>query len=167
MTAPRENPLTEIRFRIPFDRIRSEHVGPAVSTLLPAARGKLETIASADGERTFTGTMERLDRLTERLDYCMSVVRHLEAVATYPELRAAYNAVQPKVAAFSSSIPLNAALYRQLKRYADEPIYSNAELNSRLMKQYCGMPSEAEDLDRKSTRLNSSHTDISRMPSSA
>ena len=25
----------------------------------------------------------------------------------------------------------------------------------------------AEDLDRKSTRLNSSHTDISRMPSSA
>ncbi len=40
----------------------------------------------------------------------------------------------------------NEARDRQLKRYADEPIYSNSELNSRLMKQYCGMPPEAEDL---------------------
>ena len=48
--------------------------------------------------------------MTEKLDYAMSVVRHLESVATTPDLRAAFNAVQPKVSAFYSSLPLNEAL---------------------------------------------------------
>ncbi len=48
----------------------------------------------------------------------MSVVRHLESVATTPELRAAYNAVQPKVSAFYSSLPLNEGLWKAIKRYA-------------------------------------------------
>ncbi len=40
--------------------------------------------------------MQRLDHLTERLEYAMQIVRNLEAVATTPELRAAYNAAQPQ-----------------------------------------------------------------------
>ena len=48
----------------------------------------------------------------------MDIVGHLESVATTPELRAAYNAVQPPVSEFYSSIPLNADLWKQLKRYA-------------------------------------------------
>ena len=32
---------------------------------------------------------------------------------------------------------------------------------------HIGVPKHVDDVDRKSTRLNSSHTDISRMPSSA
>ena len=56
--------------------------------------------------------MQRLDHLTERLDYAMQIVRHLEAVVTTPELRAAYNAVQPKVSEFYSSLPLNEALWQ-------------------------------------------------------
>ena len=38
--------------------------------------------------------------MTERLEYAMNVVRHLESVATTPELRAAFNAVQPRSARF-------------------------------------------------------------------
>jgi len=41
---------------------------------------------------------------------------------------------------------VNRARERQLERYSDEPIYSNAELNARLMRKYCAMPAEAEDL---------------------
>ena len=52
--------------------------------------------------------MRALDLLTEPLDYAMGVVRHLESVATYPELRAAFNAVQPEVSAFYTGIPLHA-----------------------------------------------------------
>ena len=37
----------------------------------------------------------------------MGVVRHLEGVATYPELRAAHNAVEAAVSEFYSSIPLD------------------------------------------------------------
>jgi oligopeptidase A len=112
------NPLLIPRFRIPFDRIRAEHVEPAAISLLGDARTRLEAIAAAPGERTFDNTMHALDDLTEPLDYAMGVVRHLESVATYPELRAAFNGVQPQVSAFYSGIPLNEGLWNSLKKFA-------------------------------------------------
>ena len=102
------NPLLAIRFRIPFDRIHAADVEPATASLLRDARTRLEAIAAQDGERTWENTMRALDAFTEPLDYAMGVVRHLESVATYPELRAAFNAVQPEVSAFYSGIALHA-----------------------------------------------------------
>src|SRR5437764_844774 len=63
--------------------------------------------------------MRSLDILTESLDYAMGVVRHLESVATYPELRAAFNAVQPEVSAFYTGIPLNAQLWQAIKTFGE------------------------------------------------
>src|SRR5689334_13245824 len=91
-----QNPLLNMQFRVPFDRIRATDVEPAAAHLLEDARARLEAIAAAPGERTFENTMRTFDELTEPLDYAMGVVRHLESVATYPELRAAFNAVQPQ-----------------------------------------------------------------------
>jgi oligopeptidase A len=51
----------------------------------------------------------------------MQIVRNLEAVATTPELRAAYNAVQPKVSEFHSSLPLNEALWQAVLSYSRTP----------------------------------------------
>ncbi len=104
MTSPSDpaNPLLSMEFRVPFDRIRAEHVEPAIAELLREARARLEAIAAEPAGRTFENTMRALDTLTEPLDCAMAVVRHLESVATYPELRAAFNAVQPEVSAFYS-----------------------------------------------------------------
>ncbi len=118
MMAEPENPLSRIGFPIQFDRIRAEHVEPAIGALLGESRRNLESLAAGNGERTFLNTMEPLDVLTERLDNSMGVVRHLEAVATYPELRAAYNAVQPGVSAFYSGVPLHEGLWRALQDYS-------------------------------------------------
>src|SRR5262249_50500852 len=112
------NPLLEIRFRIPFDRIRAEHVEPAVEELLRDARAKLEALAADSDPRTFANTMLAYEAMTERLEYTMAVVRHLESVATYPELRAAYHAVQPAVSAFHTSILLHEGLWKALRSYA-------------------------------------------------
>jgi oligopeptidase A len=116
--ASETNPLLIPRFRIPFDQIRAGHIQPAVTELLGDARTRLEAIAAAPGERTFDNTMQALDEMTEPLDYAMGVVRHLESVATYPELRAVFNAVQPGVSAFYSGIPLNEGLWNSLKKFA-------------------------------------------------
>src|SRR5260370_4857207 len=115
------NPLLHIEFRIPFDRIRAEHVQPAVTELLRESRDGLAALAATDGERTFDNTLHALDKLTEPLDWAMGVVRHLESVATYPELRAAFNAAQPEVSAFYTGIPLDAGLWRNIKAYAETP----------------------------------------------
>src|SRR5579864_2612008 len=94
------NPLLGGGFRIPFDRIRADDVEPAIASLLTDARLQLEALATVPAERSFANTMSTLDELTEPLDYAMVLVKHLESVATYPELRAALNAVQPKTSAF-------------------------------------------------------------------
>ena len=115
---PQLNPLLDREFRIPFDRIRAEHAEPAVDELLRSARERLGELAADPSERTFDNTLLALEDVTEKLGYAMGIVGHLESVATTPELRAAYNAVQPPVSEFYSSIPLNEDLWKQLKRYA-------------------------------------------------
>src|SRR3984885_8415549 len=124
-TTAAANPLLQIQFQIPFDQIRAENVEPAIEELLQDAREQLNLLTSEPRERTFENTMQRLDRLTERLDYAMQIVRHLEAVLTTPELRAAYNAVQPKVSEFYSSLPLNEALWQGVLTYSqtDEALH--------------------------------------------
>jgi oligopeptidase A len=113
-----QNPLTEIHFKIPFDEIRAEHVEPAMAELLNEARAHQKALAASTGQRTFENTLGALERLTEKLDYAMKVVGHLEGVATYPELRAAWNAVQPEVSAYYTNIVLDPGLWRILKEFA-------------------------------------------------
>lgn len=116
-----ENPLCSPSFEVPFDRIRAEHVEPAVDQLLVEAQAGIDAITSAQaqsGPRTYDSTLGALERATEKLEFAMTVVGHLESVATYPELRAAYNAVQPRVSAFHSAIPMNDGLWRALRDFA-------------------------------------------------
>ncbi len=109
------NPLLEIQFRVPFDKIKAADVEPAIDELLADAAKRLDdTIKNPD-------PLLALDTMTERLDYAMSVVRHLESVATTPELRAAFNAVQPKVSAFYSSLPLNENLWKSIRGFSHTP----------------------------------------------
>ncbi len=116
-----ENPLLEVRFEIPFDRVRVEHVEPGIRELLADAQRHIDAIPAAPEPRTYQNTLLAMEQATERLDYAMTVVRHIESVATSPELRAAFNAVQPEVSAFYSSIPLNPALWDALKAFAQTP----------------------------------------------
>jgi oligopeptidase A len=112
------NPLLSLPFQVPFDRIRAEHIEPAMKVLLRDALQHIDALAADPEPRTFDNTLAALDRITEPLDDAMAVVRHLESVATYPELRAAYNAVQPEVSAFYSGIPLHAGLWKALQSYS-------------------------------------------------
>ncbi len=116
------NPLLSIKFTVPFDLIRAEHVEPAIRQLIEESRLRLEEIASGRDRgglpRTFEDTMMALDKMTDGLDWAIGVVRHLEGVATYPQLRAAFNAVQPEVSAFYAGIPIHAGLWEAVQEFA-------------------------------------------------
>lgn len=113
-----ENPLLSIEFHIPFDRIRAEHVEPGIRRLIAESQARIDKIVEDTAPRSFDNTMTALEKSTDNLDYALGVVRHLESVSTTPELRAAWNAVEPEASAFYSQIPLNAGLWKQLQRYA-------------------------------------------------
>jgi len=114
-----DNPILSISFAIPFDRVRPEHVEPGIRQLLAQANERIGAIVADRAPRTFANTMLAMEKSTENLDYAISVVRHLEAVATSPALRAAWNAVEPETSAFYARIPLNDGLWKQLKAYAE------------------------------------------------
>ncbi len=113
-----DNPLLSIQFAIPFDQVRPEHVAAGIRTLLTEANEKIDAIVADRSPRTFANTMLALEESTEALGYALGIVRHLEAVATTPELRAAWNEVEPETSAFYSRIPLNEGLWKQLRAYA-------------------------------------------------
>ena len=112
------NPLLSRSFPPPFEAVRAGHVEPGVGRLLKEAQESLTKLAGEGGTPDFANTLERLDSLTEPLDRAMGVVKHLEATATYPELRAAHNAVEPEVSRFHSSIPLHEGLWNRLRDYS-------------------------------------------------
>jgi oligopeptidase A len=107
-----ENPLLTVSLDVPFDRIKAEHVEPAIKELLARAEAALDAIEQAP--RSYASTLGALESATEQLELSMSIVEHLESVATTSELRDAYNAVLPSVSAFWSSISLRDGLYRAL-----------------------------------------------------
>ena len=111
------NPLVTIRTPIPFGEVQVEHVRPAVHRLVEEARESIEAIASCPEPRTYANTLGALDSATEKLDYASSVIQHLENVVSTPELRQAWNEVQPLVSEFYSRIPLHAGLWAALKGY--------------------------------------------------
>ena len=113
-----DNPLFHLDFPIPFDRIQAAQIQPAIAALLDSTRRRIEALAALPVPASFENAMRPLDQLTEPLDRAMTVVKHLESVATHPDLRAAVNAVEPEVSKLHSSIPLNEGLWQVLKRYA-------------------------------------------------
>jgi oligopeptidase A len=116
-----DNPLLSVAFHIPFNLVRAEHVEPAVRELLRQSQAQIDDIVRDETPRSFDNTMLALECATENLDYALSVVRHLESVSTTPELRAAWNAVEPEASAFYSQIPLNEGLWKQLQLFASTP----------------------------------------------
>ncbi|HEX7451041.1 MAG TPA: M3 family peptidase, partial [Polyangiaceae bacterium] len=122
-----ENPLLQPTFPIPFDAIREQHMEPAVRALLAEANAAIDAVATSPGPYTYESTLGALERASEKLELAMSLIEHLESVATTPALREAYNAVLPDVSALWSSIPLNPGLWRALDEFSKTPEAADLE----------------------------------------
>ncbi len=112
------NPILEYGFRIPFDRIRPEHVRPGVRGVLSNADEAITALITDSAPPTYENTVERLDSITERVKERMTVVTHLLSVAESPAMRAAYNEVLPEITDFWTRLPLNEGLWSHLKSFA-------------------------------------------------
>ena len=113
------NPLLSVDFRIPFDRIRPEHVEPGVREVLRLGQLRVEALVGDDvGTRTWTNTIGELDEIARWVSERLGPVGHLLGVNETSAMRDAYNAVLPEVSGFWTRLPLNSALWEKIKGYA-------------------------------------------------
>lgn len=108
------NPLLLPRFPVRFLDVKAEEVEPTINRLVEECKARIDAIGKTP-KPDYASVLTALDHATEPLDFAMSVVRHLESVATTPEFRNAYNAVQEPVSVFYTSIALNADLWNAIK----------------------------------------------------
>ncbi|SIQ20343.1 M3 family metallopeptidase [Pseudacidovorax sp. RU35E] len=109
------NPLLDFSDLPLFDRIRPEHVAPAIDDLLQQAESALEQVTAPDFPAEWGAIARVLDVATERLGRAWGAVGHLNAVADTPELRAAYNEAMPRVTAFWTRLGADERLYAKYK----------------------------------------------------
>jgi oligopeptidase A len=119
------NPLLDFADLPAFDRIRPEHVAPAIDTLLQASKAALERVTAADFPADWTAIARELDVATEQLGRAWGAISHLNSVADTPELRAAYNEALPRVTEFWTRLGSDERLYAKYK--VINPATLNAE----------------------------------------
>jgi oligopeptidase A len=113
--ATNNNPLLDFNDLPLFDRIKPEHVAPAVDTLLADAETALQTVTAPEFPADWNAISKVLDVASERFSRAWGAVGHLNAVADTPELRAAYNEAMPRVTAFWTRLGSDERLYAKYK----------------------------------------------------
>jgi oligopeptidase A len=97
-----------------FDRIRPEHVVPAVTALLAELEAELAELETR-AEPSWAGLIEPLERIQDRLHWTWGTVGHLMGVRDSKALREAHDAVQADVVRFGLRLGQSRALYDALQ----------------------------------------------------
>ncbi|MFL2833090.1 MAG: M3 family metallopeptidase [Coraliomargaritaceae bacterium] len=114
------HPFLQNDFHIKWATLTPEHIETDIGKALDEARSAVDAVAAQKPPLTYTNTIAALDEGLETLNRAWGLVSHLDSVNNSPELRAAHNAMLPKVSEFFASIPLNEALWKTLKEYSLE-----------------------------------------------
>ncbi|KGF72783.1 peptidase M3 [Neosynechococcus sphagnicola sy1] len=121
-----ENPLLIGQGLPPFDALRSEDVEPGITTLLAELEAIL-THLEATLTPTWTGLVEPLDRIRERLTWSWGMVSHLMGVKNSPELRTAFETVQPQVVQFLNRLSQSQPIYEAFKALRHSPTWGSLD----------------------------------------
>jgi oligopeptidase A len=110
-----QNPLLIGNGLPPFDRIETAHIVPGITALIENLTADLEALEKQVAP-TWSGLVEPLTRLEERLGWSWGIVGHLMGVKNSPELRAAYEEVQPALVQFANRLGQSQPIYTAFKQ---------------------------------------------------
>jgi oligopeptidase A len=103
-----------------WSRLTADRVEPDVTAALADAQTKFDAIAAQGPARlSYESVLGAFDEAAATLDRAWSRVQHLDAVCNTPALRAAHNAMLPKVTDFYTRIYLDQGLWKILQAYRD------------------------------------------------
>ncbi|HIK31748.1 MAG TPA: M3 family metallopeptidase [Oscillatoriales cyanobacterium M59_W2019_021] len=105
-----DNPLLIGKGLPPFDAIQPEHVVPAMTQLLEELDRSLSDLET-QVIPTWSGLVEPLDGIIDRLGWSWGIVGHLMGVKNSPQLREAHQTLQPAVVQFYTRLGQSKPLY--------------------------------------------------------
>lgn len=98
----------------PFDKINPSHIDPGIKALLAELILELEAL-ERHLRPTWPDLMEPLALIQERLRWSWGVIGHLMGVKNSPELRAAYETIQPALVEFENRLAQSRPIYDGMK----------------------------------------------------
>ena len=108
------NPLLIGKGLPPFDKIEPSHVVPAITQILQELETDLPKL-EANATPTWSGLVEPLTAMEEKLGWSWGIVGHLMGVKNSPELREAYEKMQPEIVKFYNKLSQSKSLYQAFK----------------------------------------------------
>ena len=121
-----DNPLLKGKGLPPFDRIQPEHIVPAMEQLLAELDRELGNL-EANLTPTWPGLVEPLTQIEERLSWSWGIVGHLMGVKNSPQLREAYETVQPQVVQFINQLSQSKPIYEAFKALGQGESWTSLE----------------------------------------
>jgi oligopeptidase A len=125
-TAIDNNPLLIGKGLPPFEKIETEHVVPAMTQILAELNDKLAHLET-NLTPNWHGLVEPLTKIEERLTWSWGIVGHLMGVKNSPELREAYEKVQPEIVKFISKLGQSKPIYEGFKAIKTGNDWNNLE----------------------------------------
>ena len=115
-----KNPFLDPSFAIRWSELTPDKVIPDLELALERAEKNLATIRALDPSAvTFANGVKAGQEALYELNEAWGRVNHLDSVRNSEELRAAYNAMLPKVTAFYTKIPLDQKLWSALQAFSE------------------------------------------------
>jgi peptidyl-dipeptidase Dcp len=105
---------------LPFDKIKLEHLMPALQEALVRGRKEIDAIANNSEAPTFENTVVALDQAGEMLSKVQSTMFNLNSAETSPELQKIVKEASPLLSEYSNDILLNAKLFERIKKLYEQ-----------------------------------------------
>ena len=99
----------------PFDRVEDEHFEPAFEEALTLAKADIQAISDNPEPPSFANTIEALEQAGKALDKVLAVFFSVSGADTNPTRQALQRSFSPKLAAYSSDIYENKALFERIE----------------------------------------------------
>ena len=98
----------------PFEAMETAHFAPALEEALAEARAEIAAISQSVEPASFANTVEALERAGEGLHKVLAPFYQLAGTDSTPEREALSRAFSPKLAAYSSDVMLDGALFARI-----------------------------------------------------
>lgn len=122
-----DNPLLQTAGLPAFDRITAEHVVPGVEQRLKEIDAQFDALEAA-ATPTWDGLLKPMEALGRAFEYCWGPVGHLMSVKNSDALRAAHQAVQPKIVQLSLKMSQSKPVYEALCAIRDGGEWAKLDL---------------------------------------